>query len=223
MFTRFAVLLLEHWKLFSVDWRYGCQDTCENIYFTILQLFLRHLQFYFQNILCYFASIECTVAKIQAKKLLDGFEMVFTAFAVLLLEHWKLFCVDWIYGCHYTGDNIFFKPFKLGFVAFSVLFLEYWRLFFVDWRYGCQIWAKIIFAGFEIAFTSFVSLFLEHWGLFCIDWRYFCKDIGENTYSQALKWRLRHFPFNFQNIGGYFASIGDTIAEIRAKLLISKR
>ena len=180
---------------------------------------LRHLQFYFQNIGCYFASIECTVAKILAKNLLDGFEMVFTAFAVLLLEDWKLFCVDWSYGCHYTGDNIYFKALKLGLWHSPVYFQNIGGYFTLMRGMVAKICAKIFFAGFEIAFTSFVALFLECWMLFCINWRYFCKDIGEKIFSQALKWRLRHSPFYFQNIGRYFASIGGTIGDLRDKII----
>ena len=61
-FMTFAVLFLEHCRLFCVHWRYLCQDTCENIDLPILQLGLRHLQFYILNIAGYFTSIGGTLA-----------------------------------------------------------------------------------------------------------------------------------------------------------------
>ena len=46
VFRAFGVLFLEHWMLFTVDWRYGCQDKGENINLPVLKLGLRFLQFY---------------------------------------------------------------------------------------------------------------------------------------------------------------------------------
>ena len=41
--------------------------------------------------------------------------------------------------------------------------------------------------------------------------------MDENIYSTAFKFGLRHSPFYFLNIGGYFASIEVTVAKIRTK------
>ena len=59
-----------------------------------------------------------------------------------------------------------------------------------------RYWRKQLFAGFEIGFT-FTVQFQEHKMLFCIDWRYDCLEIGENIYSPALKFILRHLLLNF--------------------------
>ena len=66
-FKVFSVLFLEHWRLFSVDWRYFGQDTGKNVYSQALKLGLRYLLFYFYKIGRCFASIGGTVAKIWAK------------------------------------------------------------------------------------------------------------------------------------------------------------
>ena len=55
-FTAFAVIFLEHWRLFCVDWKYGCQDTGEKVYSPAMKLGLLHLPFYFETIGSYFAS-----------------------------------------------------------------------------------------------------------------------------------------------------------------------
>ena len=47
------------------------------------------------------------------KCLLSGFEMVFTVYAVLFLEHWMLFSLDWRYGCEDKGENINMPALKL--------------------------------------------------------------------------------------------------------------
>ena len=83
-------------------------------------------------------------------------------------------------------------------------------------KYG----GKHLFAGFEIGFIAFAVLFLEHLKSFCLDWRYGCQDTSENIYFLALKLGLLHSPFYFNNIGYHFASIGCTVAKIRAKTFI---
>ena len=37
--------------------------------------------------------------------LFSGFQIGFTSFTVLFLEHWRLFCIDWSYGLPSTGEN----------------------------------------------------------------------------------------------------------------------
>ena len=48
------------------------------------------------------------------KRLFVGFKIGLTAFEFLFLEHWMLFCVDWMYGCQDTGENIYLPALKLG-------------------------------------------------------------------------------------------------------------
>ena len=47
MLTAFTVLFFEKLRLFGVDWRYVCQDTCKNVCSPALKLGLRHLSLYF--------------------------------------------------------------------------------------------------------------------------------------------------------------------------------
>ena len=47
VFTAFSVLILEHLRLFCVNWKYGCQDTVEKVYLPALKLGLQHSTFYF--------------------------------------------------------------------------------------------------------------------------------------------------------------------------------
>ena len=67
------------------------------------------------------------------------------AFAVLILEYWKLFCVDWMCLTRY-GQKRLFAGFEIGFTAFAVLFLEHWRLFYVDSMYGCQVTSENVYS-----------------------------------------------------------------------------
>ena len=72
------------------------------------------------------------------KRIFAGFEIRFMALAVLFLEHWRYFCVDWRCGCQDKGKNVYLPALKLGFMVVATQFLEHWRFFFVNWRYGCQ-------------------------------------------------------------------------------------
>ena len=46
-FMVLAILVLKHLRLFCVDWKYGCQNTGDNIYLPVFKLCLRHSPFYF--------------------------------------------------------------------------------------------------------------------------------------------------------------------------------
>ena len=114
-FTALAVLFLEHSRLFCINWRYGCQDTIENVCLPALILVLRHLLFYFRTLEVILRRLEVQLPRKGRKRLFAGFEIGFMAFAVLFLEHWRLFCVDRRYGCLDTGEKIFSPFLKLGF------------------------------------------------------------------------------------------------------------
>ena len=81
---------------------------------------------------------------------------------------------------------------------------------------------KLLFASFKIWIIALSLLFLQHWRLFFIDWRYSFSDTGKTLYLPPLKLGLRHNPYYFYNIGGYFASIGEMFAKIRAKSFIHR-
>ena len=50
--------------------------------------------------------LEVPLAKCGWNRLFSGFKHGLEAFAVLFLEHWRLFCVNWKYGCEDTGENV---------------------------------------------------------------------------------------------------------------------
>ena len=79
------------------------------------------------------------------------------------------------------------------------------------------------FVVFKTGFTAFAALFLEVWMLLRVDWRYRFKDIDEYVYLPTSKSVLSNSPkFNFMNFGGYFESIGGTVAKIGAKTFIRR-
>ena len=186
-FTVFAVLFLQHWGKFYVDWRYGWKDTGENDFSPAFKFSLQHLPFYFLNIGSYFASIGGTVANIRTKTLIHRHRngvfciccSIFRTFQVILHRLVLRFL-------RYERKDSF-ASFEMVFTAFAILFLEHWRLFCFDWKYCCKIRAKKFIFQLWNWFTAFDILFLEHWRLVCIDWWYGSQDTGENIYSPDLK------------------------------------
>ena len=82
---------------------------------------------------------------------------------------------------------------------------------------------KRSFVVFKTGFTAFAVLFLEVWMLLRIDWRYRFKDIDKYVYLPASNSVLWNSPqFYFKNFGGYFESIGGTVAKIGAKTFIRR-
>ena len=79
---------------------------------------------------------------------------------------------------------------------------------------------KRCFASFKTGFTAFTVLFWAIWWLFCVNWTYRCKDTGKNVALSPLKSVLRHSPFFFEHFGGYFPSIGHTVTNISATMLL---
>ena len=71
-----------------------------------------------------------------------GFEIGFTAFAVLFLTLWSIFGVDQRYHCQDTALNVVSLVFQTGFKAYAIVFLELQRLFYVDRRYEAKILVK---------------------------------------------------------------------------------
>ena len=166
-FRAFAVLFLEHWTVFCVDWRYGCQDTGECIYSPALKLSLQRWQFRtLEVILC---RLEVPLPRYGRNRLLSSFKIGFTAFAVLFLEHRRLFFIDWRYFCQDTGETVYYPALKLGLPHSPFFFRtseEILRRFEVRLQ---RYVGKHLFAGFEIVFTPFTVQFLEQWRLFCVN------------------------------------------------------
>ena len=102
-FTAFTTPFLEQWKLFCVDWRYGCEDPGVNVYLPALKSGLRHSPFYFYNIGIYFAWIRGTVSKIRAKMFIRQHWKWVYGIGRCIFRTLEFFCVDWRYLCQDKG------------------------------------------------------------------------------------------------------------------------
>ena len=136
-FTAFAVLLLVLWRFFaSIEgivakiWAKTCVRSYWNRFYGI-----RHS--IYSTFEVFLFRWEVMLPRYVQKRVYVGFETGFTAFAVLFLALWRLFCVDRRYCCQNIGENVF-AGFEIGFTAFSILFLALWMFFSVDQRYCCQ-------------------------------------------------------------------------------------
>ena len=109
--TAFAVVFLEHWRLFCVDLRYGCQDTTKTVYFSALKLLYDICLSIFRTLEVILHQLDIRLPRYRRKCLLASFEIVFTEIAVLFLEHWWLFCFGWRYCCQDTEENVYSPSF----------------------------------------------------------------------------------------------------------------
>ena len=168
-FTVIAVLLLEHWILFSIDLIYSFQDNFygKNVYLLVLKSGLRHLPFYFWNIGSYLRRLEVPFPWYGWNRLFSDLksglrhsqlyfwrlEFILRRLEVCLRRYvrkrlWNRICVIHC-SVFRTLELILrllevrlprhrrkrlFTGFEIGLTALAVLFLEYWRLFYVDWR-----------------------------------------------------------------------------------------
>ena len=44
-----------------------------------------------------------------------------------------------------------------------------------------------------------------------------CQDTGDIVFLRSMNPVMRHFPYTFEFLGGYFASIGRNVAKIQAE------
>ena len=168
-----------------------------------------------------FHRLDIQLPRYGRKRLFAIFEIVFTAFAVQFFQHWMLFWVDLKYGCLDTGKNFYSPLLKLGLQHLPLYFQKMEDYFASIGGTYAKIWVKpficrLLNRVYGICSFNFITLWL-----LCVNWRYICRDSGDNVYQPALKIGLRHSPFYFQNIGGYFTLLEGTFAKIRAKLLLS--
>ena len=160
------IFFLEYWRLFLVDWRYGCQYSRNIFFLSVLKLGLRHYLYYFQKIYeVILVRLKLRLTRCRQKILLYGLEIRFTALSVLFLEHWRFFCRLDVRLPRY-GQNLLFAYFKIGFTALSVLFLEHWWFFCVDWRNGYQ-------DGGKMFYSSVLKLGIQHFS-------FYFQNIGHN-------------------------------------------
>ena len=120
------------------------------------------------------------------------------------------------------GEKCFFASFEIEFKALDVLFFEHWRLFCVNWKYGYQDNGETVYSlSFKSGLRHSPYVF---WTLEVILRRLeiMLQDMDENVYSPDLKLCLRYLRFYFRTLKVIFASIGDTVAKIRAKTFIRR-
>ena len=58
--------------------------------------------------------LEVSLPRYGQKRYYAGFEFVFTIFAVLFIEHWRLLYIDWRKGCQETRENVYSPALKLS-------------------------------------------------------------------------------------------------------------
>ena len=104
--------------------------------FSGFEMLLRYSPFYFRSLEVILSRLEVILQIYEPKSLFAVFEVVFTALVVLLLEQWRSFYFDLMYGWQDTSKNFFYRLY-IVFIGFAVLILKHWRLFCVDWRYNC--------------------------------------------------------------------------------------
>ena len=142
----------------------------------------------------------------------------------LISAHWWLIYDDRMYRCIDMSNKVSSRTLKpviqhlLHFLSTLVVinFLHQWDVPFPS--YG----RNLIFAGFEKGFRTFSALF---WALlcpFCVNWTYFCQDTGRNVSSRSLKSVLQYSSLFFEHFGGYFASLGRTVAKKWAEMYYHK-
>ena len=78
----------------------------KNVYSHALKLGLCISHSIFRTLDVIVRRIEVRLPRYGQKRLFTAFEIVLIAFAFVFLEHWKLFCVDWRYGCQDMGKNV---------------------------------------------------------------------------------------------------------------------
>ena len=103
-FTAFAVFFTI-WMVFCVDRRYRCQNKAKNMYIPALKMFNCIRLSFFSTLKVFFHRSEVPLPTYGHKRMFTAFETGFTAFAVLFLALWRLFCVNRRYRCQDTGEN----------------------------------------------------------------------------------------------------------------------
>ena len=105
-------------------------------------------------------QLEIRFPRYEQKHSFAGFEIEFTSFAVLFLEHGGNF--EWIGGTvSKIREKQLFADFEIGFTAFTLLFLEHWSLFWVDWRYCGRDTGKNVYSTALILCLRYSQFFFR--------------------------------------------------------------
>ena len=115
----------------------------------------------------------------------------------------------------------YFTDFEKGFKAFAILFWALCWFFCVSRNFRCQDKGEEVSSPALKPNLRHSPFFLALWWLFCVNLAYSCKDMEENVLT-PLKLILRHSRFLIEHFGAYFASIGGTVAMIRANTLLRR-
>ena len=151
-----------------------------NCIYAIIHSILRTLQLIFRR-------LEVRFPRYWEKLLFSVIKIGCMVLSVLLLEHWRFFCIDWKYGCQDTHKTFINRLWNQVYSIMRSIF----RKLEVILRW-LEVWLPIykqnlLFVLFEIVCMALFVLFLEHWILFCVDWRYGCQDTGKIFTTLLLK------------------------------------
>ena len=103
------------------------------------------------------------------------------------------------------------------FTAFIVLFLEPWSSFFIDWKYGCQDMSKNVYSPALKVGLQHSQLYFRSLDVILLQLEVLWPRYRQKRLFVGFEIGLTAFSVIFFEHRGYFASIGGTVANIRAK------
>ena len=214
----FAVLFLALWRLLWVDRRYFCRDTGENVHVLALKPVLHHLLVFFSTFEFILSRSNVRLQTYGQKFSCIGFEVGYTAFNVVFLEVWRLFCVN--QRCHLPryGQKCSLVGFETSFTAFAVPFLALWRLFWVDQRYCCLDTGENDYALALKPVLRLSLIYFYHLGWYFESIKCTVVNIREITFISRPWNRFFGILCSIFSTGDYFASIRCTVGKIREKI-----
>ena len=139
VFTAFTILYLQNQRFFA---SIGCTIAKILAKTFILRLINRVYiirRSIFRTLKVILISLKVSSPNYRRKCWFASYKIGCTVFAVIFLEHLRLFWSDWRYDCQDTSKNEqkrLFASFEIRFMVFKILFLENFRLFCIDWIYG---------------------------------------------------------------------------------------
>ena len=123
---------------------YSCQNTGKKVYLPALQLGLWHLYFNFWTLEVILRRFEVRLPRYGRKQLLPGFEIVFTAFTILIFRIFEVILRQLDVLLPKYRQKSLFTGFAIGFMTFVFQFLNIGGYFASIWGAVAKVWAKTI-------------------------------------------------------------------------------